>query len=62
MNPDKKRVGCMVPLCQEKWCNTKRKKSCALRRCFLEHQKQVRKAVSGKKELYHYVYYWRIKK
>ena len=58
-NPDKEKVGCMVPFCTAEFCDAKRKSFCALRKYFLEHQKAVRKAVSGMEELNHYIYYWR---
>jgi hypothetical protein len=49
-NPDKARVGCLVPLCLEKWCSRKRKKLCALRRYFLEEQLENRRLLCEVKD------------
>jgi hypothetical protein len=49
-NPDKKKVGCMVPWCTERWCTMKRKKLCALRRYFLEEQLENRRLLSKVKD------------
>jgi len=59
LNPDKEKVGCMVPLCTAEFCDMKRKSFCALRKYFLENQKELRRAISGIPEFNHYVYFWR---
>lgn len=59
LNPDKEKVGCMVPICTASFCDMKRKSFCALRKYFLQNQKELRRAISGLPDLNHYVYYWR---
>ena len=65
MNPDKKKVGCLVPLCQASWCNRSRKEVCALRYYFLLNQKQQRQLLSHVFTIEHKIiiknkiYFWR---
>jgi len=42
MNPHKKKIGCLVPVCMHPWCDRKKKKICALRKYFLIEQKEAR--------------------
>jgi hypothetical protein len=64
MNPDKAKVGCVVPFCRHGWCDRKKKKLCSLRKNFLEYQKQIRaimKNYTGTEKYEKYVFYYRRK-
>ncbi len=58
-NPDKNKVGCMVPLCTAKCCTREIKRRCALRRTFLTYQAELRHALRYHPEMCHYINYWR---
>lgn len=51
MNPHKSKTGCMVPHCEESDCNYQRKNICALRRYFLQDQKNKRRYLSQHRNL-----------
>jgi len=62
MNPDKRKVGCLVPYCAAKWCSRSRKKHCALRKYFLEYQAEVRRVLSRiPEQKKKYADYWKNK-
>jgi len=46
--------------CSHTWCDANKKKICALRKYFLEHQKQMRRELKDHPELWQeYIYYYK---